>query len=107
MKLTFQDIYKIIYDHATADVAIRKWLLWAVRSRLEPVKEFARTVKKHYVGILRFFESRLTNGMMEGINSRIQEIKRRGRGFRNISNFISMIYLEAAGLPMSSYHYPL
>ena len=44
---------------------------------------------------------------MEGINSRIQEIKRRGRGFRNISNFISMIYLEAAGLPMPSYHYPL
>ena len=107
MKLTFQDIYKRIYDHAAADVAIRKWLSWAVRSCLEPVKEFARTVKKHYAGILRFFESRLTNGMMEGINSRIQEIKRRGRGFRNISNFISMIYLEAAGLPMLSYHYPL
>jgi transposase len=35
---------------------------------------------------------------MEGINSRIQEIKRRARGFRNINNFISMIYLEAAGL---------
>jgi transposase len=35
---------------------------------------------------------------MEGINSRIQEIKRRARGFRNIDNFIAMIYLEAANL---------
>ncbi|MDR1277079.1 MAG: transposase, partial [Candidatus Accumulibacter sp.] len=44
----------------------------------------------------RYFSSRLTSGAMEGINSRIQEIKRRARGFRNIENFISMIYLEAA-----------
>jgi transposase len=35
---------------------------------------------------------------MEGINSRIQEIKRRARGFRNIENVITMIYLEAAHL---------
>lgn len=37
MKLTFQDIYKRIYDRATVDAAVRKWLSWVVRSRLEPV----------------------------------------------------------------------
>ena len=100
MKLTFQDIYRNIYETTAADVAIRKWLSWAVRSRLEPVKEFARMVRKHYAGILRFFESRLTSGMMEGINSRVQEIKRRAKGFRNIPNFISMIYLEAGKLSL-------
>ena len=47
---------------------------------------------------MRYFTSRLTSGVVEGINSRIQEIKRRARGFRNIDNFISMIYLETAGL---------
>jgi transposase len=102
MKLTFQDIYRNIYETAAADAAIRKWLSWAVRSRLEPVKEYARMVKKHYAGILRFFESRLTSGMMEGINSRVQEIKRRAKGFRNIPNFISMIYLEAGRLSLPS-----
>jgi transposase len=100
MKLTFQDIYRNIYETEAADAAIRKWLSWAVRSRLEPVKEFAKMVKKHYAGILRFFESRLTSGMMEGINSRIQEIKRRAKGFRNINNFITMIYLEAGRLSL-------
>jgi transposase len=100
MKLTFQDIYRNIYETEAANVAIRKWLSWAVRSRLEPVKEFAKMVKKHYAGILRFFESRLTSGMMEGFNSRIQEIKRRAKGFRNINNFITMIYLEAGRLSL-------
>lgn len=98
MKLTFQDIYRYIKEPEAADAAIKKWLSWAVRSRLAPIKSFAKTVKKHYDGIMRFFHSRLTSGMMEGINSRIQEIKRRAKGFRNINNLIAMIYLEGAGL---------
>jgi transposase len=98
MKLVFQDIYRSIKDPETAEIAIKKWLSWAVRSRLEPIKKFAKMVKNHWDGIMRYFTSRLTTGAMEGINSRIQEIKRRARGFKNIDNFISMIYLEAANL---------
>jgi len=98
MKLTFQDIYRTVRDPKTAAKAINKWLSWAVRSRLEPVKEFARFVKNHYDGIIRYFETRLTSGVMESINSRIQEIKRRAKGFQNINNFITMIYIESAGL---------
>lgn len=98
MKLTFQDIYRNIREPKAAEEAIKKWLSWAVRSRLEPVKTFAKTVKTHFTGIMRYFTSRLTSGAMEGINSRIQVIKRRARGYRNINNFIAMIYLDAAGL---------
>jgi hypothetical protein len=36
--------------------------------------------------------------MLIQVLSRIQEIKRRAGGFRNIDNFIAMIYLEAANL---------
>jgi transposase len=100
MKLTFQDIYRTIREPEAAEAAIKKWLSWAVRSRLEPIKRFAQTVKTHFEGIMRYFTSRLTSGAMEGINSRIQEIKRRARGFRNIDNFITMIYLEAADLKL-------
>ncbi len=101
MKLTFQDIYRNIYDVSVADIAIKKWLSWAVRSRIEPIKQFAKMVKSHYVGILQYFNSRLTAGLTESINSRIQYIKRRARGFRNIDNFIAMIYLETANLPIN------
>jgi len=101
MKLTFQDIYRNIREPLVAKEAIQKWLSWAVRSRLEPVKSFAKLVKRHFAGILRFFVSRLTSGLIEGTNSRIQEIKRRARGFRNINYFIAMIYLEAANLDLA------
>jgi len=103
MKLTFQDIYRCISDTETADFAIRRWLSWAVRSRLEPIKKFAKTVKTHYAGVLRFFESRLTAGLSESINSRIQEVKRRAKGFRNIDNFISMVYLECSVLSIPAF----
>jgi transposase len=98
MKLTFQDIYRTVREPEVAEEAIKKWLSWAVRSRLDPVKSFAKMVKSHFGGVMRYFTSLLTSGVIEGINSRIQEVKRRARGFRNIYNFISMIYLEAAGL---------
>jgi transposase len=100
MKLTFQDIYRSIQEPEAADAAIKKWLSWAVRSRLEPIKGFAKMVKTHYAGIMSYFTTRLTTATMEGMNSRIQGIKRRARGFRNIDNFIAMIYLEAGGLKL-------
>ncbi len=54
--------------------------------------KFARTVKSHWNGIVHFVESRLSNGILEGINHKVQLAKRRARGFRNIDNFINMIY---------------
>ncbi len=104
MKLTLQDIYRTVWDYRVADIGFRKWLSWAVRSRLDPIKRFAKMFKSHYGGILQFFKSRLTAGLSEGINSRIQEIKRRAKGFRNIHYFISMIYLEASNLLLPSVH---
>lgn len=55
-------------------------------------------IKSHYTGVLQYFKSKLTAGLTEVINSRIQEIKCRAKGFRNINYFISMIYLEAGNL---------
>jgi len=103
MKLTFQDIYKAVSDIRIADICFKKWLSWAVRSRLAPIKKFAKTVKSHYDGILQYFNSKLTAGLSEGTNSRIQEIKRRSKGFRNVDYFISMIYLVNSNLLLPSY----
>jgi transposase len=100
LKQTFQDIYALVKEPVAAAQALEKWLKWADRSKLPPLRKFAKLVKRHKSGILRFFHTRLTSGTMEGINSRVQEIKRRARGYRNIRNFIAMIYLEAAGLDL-------
>jgi len=101
LKQTFQDIYRLIREPAAAETALDKWLSWADRSKLPPMRAFSKMVKKHKVGILRFFRTRLTSGIMENINGRIQEVKRRARGFRNIDNFIAMIYLDTVGLDLA------
>jgi transposase len=103
MKRTFQDIYRGTPDLRVARAAIKKWLSWAVRSRLEPMKAFARMLKSHMDGVLRYFKSGLTAGASEGMNSRIQYIKRRTRGFRNIRNFITMIYLDCSALNIPAF----
>ena len=54
--------------------------------------KFTKTVRAHWSGIVHFVESRLSNGILEGINHKVQLAKRRARGYRNIDNFINTIY---------------
>jgi transposase len=77
---------------------LKKWYFWATHSRLTPITEAAKTVKKHWDGILNYFDSRITNGILEGINSIVQLQKRNARGFKNIQYFINVIYLKLGKL---------
>jgi transposase len=74
---------------------------WLRRSRLEPMKKVALTLKEHSEEILNIFLSRLTNAICEGINSMIQAAKRKARGFHTYVGFSSMIYLVAAKLHLA------
>ena len=75
-----------------------QWLSWAVRSRLNPIKEVAKTIKEHLWGILNDIVLKVSNGPAEGINSRIKTIKVRSRGFRNKTRFANAIYFHLGGL---------
>ena len=57
-----------------------------------------KTIRKHWDGILLWFRSRITNGMIEGINSLIQAAKARARGYRTTENFIIVAYLVCGKL---------
>jgi len=108
LKLTLQDVYASSSNKVDAMLNLTKWYNWAVRCRLDPVKDFAKTVKKHWSGILNHFDSGLTNAVLEGINSIVQSAKARARGYRNIDNLITMIYLLAGKLTFNfQYHHRL
>jgi transposase len=96
IKLAFQNIFKQDTDNAVE--SLKAWYSWAIRSRLEPVIQFAYTVKKHWNGILRWFKSRINNGILEGLNSIIQAAKAKARGFRTFKHFAYCIYLVAGRL---------
>ena len=77
-----------------------QWLSWAVRSRLNLIKEVARTIKEHLWGILNAIVLKVNNGPAEGLNSRIKTIKVRSRGFRNKKRFANAIYFHLGGLDL-------
>jgi transposase len=84
-----------------AAAEFRKWYSRAIRSRLEPIKRAARLMKSHLYGILRYAEHRYTNAKSEGMNSRIQLIKHRARGYRNRENFRNAILFHCGRLDMN------
>jgi transposase len=72
---------------------LREWIGWAARSRLEPFKRVARTIRKHLDGIVAYVELRLTNGLVEGINAKSRMIARRAYGFHSAHALMAMIML--------------
>ena len=97
--LRFELVYEL--DSQQAGPYLRRWIAGAVRSRLQPLIDFAHMVEDHWPGVLRGFESHISNGLLEGLNSLVQSAKRRARGYRSTRNYIAMIYLTVGKLDMA------
>ncbi|MYN68064.1 MAG: transposase [Acidobacteria bacterium] len=75
---------------------------WAARSRLAPFVGLARTIRKHAAGILAYLDTRMTNGTVEGINSKLRVSARRAcHGFHSHGPLISMLYLCCGGIELA------
>jgi transposase len=96
LRLTFQEFWT--HPAEEADAFLRQWFFWATHSRLQPMREAAYTIKRHWDGVLRWFTSHITTGVLEGINSLVQAAKARARGYRTTRNLITMVYLIAGKL---------
>jgi len=83
-----------------AERAWKRWYSWAIRCRLEPIKNVARTIKRHWQGVINAAVSNVTNAAAESINSRIQKVKRMAHGFRNRDRFRDAIYFHLGGLDL-------
>jgi transposase len=101
IKLAFQELFRCAPEDA--EDYLRRWYAWAIRSRLEPVKAFARSIRWHWEGVLRWFTSRVNNGILEAIGSLIQAAKRRARGYRTAENFIAVAYLIVGRLDFTTH----
>lgn len=58
----------------------RQWYFWATHCRLEPVKKVARMIHHHLENVLTYFDHRITNAVSEGLNSKIQTVKKTPTG---------------------------
>lgn len=76
------------------------WYFWATHSRLEPIIEAAKTLRRHLANIMTYFKHRITNATSEGINSKIQTIKLMACGYRNREHYKTAIYFHCGGLDL-------
>lgn len=87
--------YESRYDAANHLIA---WLVTADYTGLGSLRDIVKLVDNHFDEILNWFNSKMSNGVMEGINSVIQAIKGRARGYRDWRNLRTMCYLRSSGL---------
>jgi len=78
----------------------QRWYIWATHSQLPPVVKVARLIKRHLPNVLTYFAHPITNAVCEGLNSKIQTIKKRAYGFRNNEHFKTAIYFHCGGLQL-------
>ncbi len=96
LKLVFLEVFT--QPRRAAAGYLDTWCRWALRSRLPEMGRVARTIREHWDGVLRWFTSHISTGVLEGINSLIQAAKAKARGYRNVENLITMAYLIAGQL---------
>jgi len=101
----FQEIYKEETKEGF-EKSLKRWYFWATHSRIEHIKEAAQTIKRHWSGVLRWYDSRINNGILEGLNSLVQAAKAKARGYRTFKNLRTIIYMLTGKLDYSKVGLP-
>lgn len=72
-----------------------------MRSRIEPLKKFVRTVRNHRELLLNYFRARKTfsSGIVEGLNNKAKVTMRKAYGFRTFKMLELALYHVLGKLP--------
>jgi transposase len=75
LKVLFDDLWEMPAKPA-AEAFLRQWCVDVELAKIPAFLKFANTVRAHWSGMVHFVTSRITKGIFEGINSKIQLVKR-------------------------------
>lgn len=98
LKEEFRLIFERIHDRERARRFLMAWIFKVQQTHNKYLLAFVKTLQNWWSEILNFFDERITNGFVEGINRAIRSIIWRACGFRNFENFRLQILAEH-GLP--------
>lgn len=100
LKETFQFFWE--YDSPTgAGKFLDQWTRQVMRSRIEPMKKFARTIRAHRELLLNYFRARkaFSSGVVEGLNNKAKLTMRKAYGFRTFGMTEIALYHVLGKLP--------
>mgnify|MGYP002634703641 CR=1 FL=1 len=92
-----------LWSYVYIGVAEKEWkrlITRMARSRLEPMKKLAKSLRRHLWMIINAIRLNANSGNAESNNSRIQKVKKMACGFRNTENFKIAVYFHLGGLDM-------
>ena len=84
-----------VHDHTAAPIALHKF---HIAQHLGAAVD--QVIKRHWDGVINAVLTNVTNARAEGINAKIQWIKRQGCGYRNRERFRNAIYVHLGGLDL-------
>jgi len=95
-------VYRVPREEAREH--LEAWLAWASRSKLKPFVKLARTIRKHKAGVLAAVDLNISNGRLEGLNSKVRLLSHRAYGFKSADALIATVYLCCAGIEIDLPH---
>lgn len=100
LKESFQALWEYTSDY-WAGVFLDAWVKRAMRSRLEPIKKVARSIRAHRALILNWFAAKkeFSSGIVEGLNYKIKLTLRKAYGFKTLETAEIAIYHALGQLP--------
>ncbi|WP_205744351.1 transposase [Dyella sp. M7H15-1] len=86
LKEQFQPLWDYV-SPTWAGKFLGDWCTQVMRSRIEPMKKFAKTVRAHRELILNYFRARkqFSSGIVEGLNNKAKVTMRKAYGFRTVT----------------------
>jgi transposase len=97
LKEQLRELYRSV-DPDLAPRYLNRWCTRAVRSKIPAFAMLARKIRKHFDAIIAAVQLGLSNSRLEGVNSKIRVIQRRGYGHPSPQSLMAMIYLCLGGI---------
>lgn len=101
LKMALREVYARARRHndaSSASADLKAWISWARRSRLDPFKRLAATLRERLAAVVRGMLDHRSNAFVEAMNGLMQQAKRAARGYRTATNFIAIAYLKLSKL---------
>jgi transposase len=81
-----------------------QWCTNVLRSKVEPMKEVARMIRRHFDGVVAWTQTRITNGFIEALNGLFQAAKRKARGYTRFATMRTVLFLIAGKLDFTPFN---
>lgn len=100
----FKEAFQFFWDYVSPYWAGRfldNWCRRVMRSRIEPMKKIARSLRSHRALILNWFRAKkaFSSGVVEGLNNKAKLATRRAYGYRTYDALEVSLYHVLGNLP--------